>query len=167
MRHRKAGRKLGRTSSHRKATLAALSTAVLRHKKIMTTTAKAKEARLLVDAIITRAKRAVAVGTIPAGVHARRMVARTINDRVVVKELFTEIAPKLAGRAGGYTRVVKLGRRFGDGAEVAILELVDYNTGVAPAKEKEKGKAKGQSKAQTKAKIKKENKAVPKEEKAY
>ena len=165
MRHRKAGRKLGRTASHRKATLAALSTAVLRHKKIMTTTAKAKEARLLVDALITRAKRAVAVGTIPAGVHARRMVARTINDRVVVKELFTEIAPKLAARAGGYTRVVKLGRRFGDGAEVAILELVDYNTGAAPAKPS--GKEKAKAKAQTKAKIKKENKAVPKEEKAY
>jgi large subunit ribosomal protein L17 len=131
MRHKKSGRKLKRTSSHRKATLNALCTALLRHKKIKTTIAKAKETRMVVEKIITRAKNAVAAEGDKKNVHARRQVARYINDRDVVKELFTEIAPKVASRAGGYTRVVKLGQRFGDGAEVAILELVDFQTGEA------------------------------------
>src|SRR6185369_12874488 len=130
MRHRKSGRKLGRTASHRKATLSALSTAVLRHKKIMTTVAKAKETRMVVEKIITRAKNAVAEGSVVKGVAARREVYRFIKGREVIKELFTEIAVIVAKRPGGYTRVVKLGQRHGDGAEVAILELVDYNTGV-------------------------------------
>ncbi len=131
MRHKKSGRKLKRTSSHRKATLNALCTALLRHKKIKTTIAKAKETRMVVEKIITRAKNAVATEGDKKNVHARRQVARYINDRDVIKELFTEIAPKVASRAGGYTRVVKLGQRFGDGAEVAILELVDFQTGEA------------------------------------
>src|SRR5260221_1103219 len=126
MRHRKSGRKLKRTASHRKATLIALSTALLRHKKIRTTVAKAKETRMFVEKLITRAKNAVATEGDKKDVHARREVARYIKDRVVVTELFTEIAPKVANRAGGYTRVVKLGQRFGDGAEVALLELVDF-----------------------------------------
>lgn len=129
--HRRSGRKLKRTPSHRRATLSALSTAVLRHKKIRTTLAKAKETRMVVEKIITRAKRAVAkeVDGAPKDVHARREVARFIHDRDVVKMLFGEIAPKVAQRPGGYTRVVKLGRRFGDAADLAVLELVDYNTG--------------------------------------
>ncbi|MDE3058954.1 MAG: 50S ribosomal protein L17 [Bacteroidota bacterium] len=127
--HGRAGRKLKRTASHRKATLSALSTALLRHKKIRTTVAKAKETRMVVERIITRAKRAVAKESegAPKNVHARREVARFIHDKEVVKQLFTEIAPKVANRAGGYTRVVKLGQRLGDGADLAILELVDYN----------------------------------------
>ncbi len=131
MRHRKSGRKLGVTASHRKAMLSALCTALIRHKKIKTTLAKAKETRMVVEKIITRAKNAVATEGAKKNVHARREVARTIRDRTVVTELFGEIAPKVASRPGGYTRVVKLGQRFGDGAEVAILELVDYNTGQA------------------------------------
>jgi large subunit ribosomal protein L17 len=131
MRHKKSGRKLKRTSSHRKATLNALCTALLRHKKIKTTIAKAKETRMVVEKIITRAKNAVATEGESKNVHARRQVARYINDRDVVKELFAEIAPKVASRAGGYTRVVKLGQRSGDGAEVAILELVDFQAGEA------------------------------------
>ncbi len=129
--HGRSGRKLKRTASHRKATLSALSTAVLRHKKIRTTLAKAKEARMVVEKIITRAKRAVAkeVDGAPKDIHARREVARFIHDKDVVKMLFGEIAAKVAQRPGGYTRVVKLGRRFGDAADVAVLELVDYNTG--------------------------------------
>jgi large subunit ribosomal protein L17 len=140
--HRRSGRKLKRTASHRKATLSALSTSLLRHKKIRTTLAKAKETRMVVEKIITRAKRAVAKETEGAqkDVHARREVARFIHDREVVKMLFGEIAQKIGNRAGGYTRVVKLGQRFGDGAQLAILELVDYNTGQeekkAPAKPK-------------------------------
>ena len=141
MRHNKSGRKLGRTASHRKATLSALSTAVLRHKKIMTTVAKAKETRMVVEKIITRAKNAVADGSVIKGVAARREVFRFIKDRAVIKELFSEIAPKVATRPGGYTRVVKLGQRHGDGAEVAILELVDYNTGAEKPKKAEEGGA--------------------------
>jgi large subunit ribosomal protein L17 len=139
MRHRKSGRKLGRTSSHRKATLIALTTALLRHKRIRTTVAKAKETRMVVEKIITRAKNAVATETPEKkNVHARRVVARYIKDREVITELFGDIATKVATRPGGYTRVIKLGQRFGDGAEVAILELVDFNTGQEPAKGTEK-----------------------------
>src|SRR5512140_122227 len=131
MRHRKSGRKLGVTGSHRKAMLSALCTSLIRHKRIKTTLAKAKETRMVVEKIITRAKNAVAAEGDKKNVHARREVARYIRDREVVTELFGEIAPKVASRPGGYTRVVKLGQRFGDGAEVAILELVDFNTGQA------------------------------------
>ncbi|MBI4546842.1 MAG: 50S ribosomal protein L17 [Ignavibacteriae bacterium] len=142
MRHRKSGRKLKRTASHRKALLIALSTALLRHKKIRTTVAKAKETRMFVEKLITRAKNAVAHEGEKKNVHARRQVARYIKDRDVVKELFNEIAPKVATRPGGYTRVVKLGQRHGDGAEVAVLELVDYNTGQAAQKPKKEEKKK-------------------------
>ncbi len=142
MRHRKSGRKLGRTHSHRKATLSALSAALIRHKKIRTTTAKAKEARSVVEKLITRAKRAVENEgeAKPKDVHARREVFAFLRDREAVTMLFNEIAPKVASRAGGYTRVVKLGQRQGDGAEVAVLELVDYNTGQEKAAPKAKAK---------------------------
>jgi large subunit ribosomal protein L17 len=142
MRHRKAGRKLKRTATHRKALLVSLSTALLRNKRIQTTVAKAKETRMFVEKLITRAKNAVATEGDKKNVHARREVARYIKDRNVVKELFSDIAPKVANRPGGYTRVIKLGQRRGDGAEVAILELVDYNTGkeepTSSAEKKEK-----------------------------
>ena len=136
MRHRKAGRKLKRTASHKKATLIALCTALLRNKKIRTTLAKAKETRPFAEKIITRAKNAVADGTAKNAkdVHAHREVYRYIKDRAVITELFGEIAPKMASRAGGYTRIIQLGQRYGDGAPVAILELVDYNTGKEPEK---------------------------------
>jgi large subunit ribosomal protein L17 len=134
MRHRKSGRKLKRTASHRKATLIALCTALLKNKKIRTTVAKAKETRMVVEKLITRAKNAVAAEVDVKNIHARRQIARYIKDREVVKELFNEIAKKVAHRAGGYTRVIKLGQRSGDGAEVALLELVDYNTGQEAAK---------------------------------
>lgn len=138
MRHRKSGRKLKRTASHRKATLIALSTALLRHKRIRTTVAKAKETRMFVEKLITRAKNAVAGETEQQkNVHARREISRYIKDRAVVTELFGEIAPKVANRAGGYTRVVKLGQRHGDNAEVALLELVDFQV----IQEKKKAKA--------------------------
>ena len=150
MRHRKAGRKLKRTSSHRKALLISLSTSLLRHKKIRTTLAKAKEARSFVEHMITRAKNAVASEGEKKNVHARREVARYIKDRTVLTELFSEIATKVSARPGGYTRVVKLGRRFGDGAEVAILELVDFNTGKeAPKPVAEKTKKKKEKKEVT------------------
>jgi large subunit ribosomal protein L17 len=131
MRHQKAGRKLKRTASHRKALLANLTAELFRHKQIRTTTAKAKEARRLAERMITFAKR--------GDLHARRMVLRRIRDRHLVKALFEEIAPKYADRNGGYTRILRLGRRPGDGAEVAILELVGYE-GVQIAKEEEKAR---------------------------
>ncbi len=131
MRHRKSGRKLKRTTSHKKALLIALTTALLKNKKIKTTLAKAKEARPFVEKLITRAKNAVVKeeSTQLKDVHSRREVYRYIKDRGVITELFTEIVPKISTRAGGYTRIVKLGQRLGDGAQLGILELVDYNTG--------------------------------------
>jgi large subunit ribosomal protein L17 len=168
MRHRKAGRKLKRTSSHRRATLAALSTSLLRHKRITTTVAKAKETRTVVEKLITRAKRAVArdAGSPESGAgrmqqfqssagHARREVGRLIRDREVVSELFSTIAPKVASRPGGYTRIVKLGQRQGDGAEMAVIELVDFNTG------QETGE-KTSTKEQKASRQKKSRKAAPK-----
>jgi large subunit ribosomal protein L17 len=144
MRHRKSGRKLKRTASHRRATLAALCTSLLRHKRITTTVAKAKETRMLVEKMITRAKNAAALKDAPAAaIHARREVGRLVKDRSVITELFTTIAEKVGSRPGGYTRIVRLGQRHGDGAEVAVIELVDFNTGqqapeksAAPAKKK-------------------------------
>jgi len=145
MRHRKSGRKLKRTASHRRATLASLSTALLRQKKITTTGAKAKETRMLVEKLITRAKNAGAATVAPAqGVHARREVGRLIKDREVIGELFGTIAQKVATRPGGYTRIVKLGQRHGDAAEMAVIELVDFNTGQEPA-EKKAAQAKGKT----------------------
>lgn len=132
MRHAVKGKKLKRTSSHKKALLTSLAVALFKYKKIKTTVAKAKEARIFVEKLITKARR----GDIPA----RRYVARFIKDREVLKELFNEIVAKIGERPGGYTRVVKLGARKGDGADLAILELVDYNEGEvkAPKKKEEK-----------------------------
>lgn len=152
MRHRKAGRKLKRTASHRRATLAALSTALLRHKRITTTIAKAKETRMVVEKLITRARKALAQKDAAAvGIHHRREVGRLIKDRQVVSELFSSIAERVAARPGGYTRIVRLGQRQGDGAELAVIELVDFNTGQDQKTEEppEKGK---------KAPVKKESK---------
>lgn len=128
MRHRVKGRKLKRTSEHRLATLRNLATSLLKHKKIKTTLAKAKELRTFVEPLITKAKEDT--------VAARRYVATDIKDRAVVKELFNEIIPKIGNRPGGYTRVVKLGQRKGDGAELALIELVDYSGLIKPKTEK-------------------------------
>lgn len=118
MRHLKEGRKLSRSPAHRRALLANLAAAVIEHKHVRTTTEKAKEARRLVDRMITHAKK----GT----VAARRHVFGKLRQRQAVTTLFNEIAPKYAERHGGYTRVLKLGRRQGDGAELSVLELVGY-----------------------------------------
>lgn len=118
MRHQKRGRKLGRTASHRKATLANLASALIQRKRIKTTDAKAKEARKFVEPLITKARR----GTL----HDRRQVLRKIPHPDVVKILFDEIAPHYADRPGGYTRIVKLGFRDNDCAPVSLLEFVDY-----------------------------------------
>ncbi|MBU0474864.1 MAG: 50S ribosomal protein L17 [Bacteroidetes bacterium] len=119
MRHRVRGRKLNRTASHRLATFRALATALFREKKIRTTISKAKELRGFAEPLISRAKEDT--------VANRRQVAKHIQDKDVLKELFSEIIPKVGNRPGGYTRIVKLGQRRGDAAEMAIIELVDYN----------------------------------------
>jgi large subunit ribosomal protein L17 len=118
MRHRVKGRKLGRTASHRKATLIALAAALLKHKRIKTTLAKAKETRGIVEKLITKARK--------GDLHSKKQVIDVIKDKEVVKELFAEIVPKVGERPGGYTRVIKLGNRLGDAASMAIIELVDY-----------------------------------------
>jgi large subunit ribosomal protein L17 len=157
MRHRISGRKLKRTASHRRATLASLSTALLRHKRITTTVAKAKETRMVVEKLITRARRAAAQADMPAvAIHARRETARFIKDRTVVAELFSTIVAKIGDRPGGYTRIVRLGQRLGDNAEMAVIELVDFNTGQATEKTTAPAKKKPAAKKKPKVKAKKE-----------
>jgi large subunit ribosomal protein L17 len=145
MRHRKAHKKLNRTASHRKALISNLATALLENKQVRTTTVKAKEARRTIERLITFAKR----GTLAD----RRQVLRTVRDKSVVKTLFDEIAPTYESRNGGYTRVIKLGRRRGDGAEMAVLELVGYEGAVIEkqqAREEEKAAEKLQKQEEAK-----------------
>lgn len=125
MRHRVSHRKLGRVTEHRIAMLRNQAHALLLHERIETTVPKAKELRPFVERIITIAKRGVKAGD-QAGksLHARRLVLRDIQDREVVGKLFDTIAPRFEGRAGGYTRILRLGYRRGDSAEVAQIELV-------------------------------------------
>ena len=118
MRHRVRGRKLGRTTAHRKALFRNQLTALFTHDRIVTTLAKAKELRPLAERMVTLA----GTGTLPA----RRKVLTMVPDKEVVRRLFEEIAPRFTARPGGYTRVMRLGRRRGDGAELAIIEFVDY-----------------------------------------
>jgi len=119
MRHLKKRHTLGRTASHRKATLQSLSSALIREKRIQTTLTKAKALRVYVEPLITRAK--------VDNTHNRREVFSALQNKESVKLLFNEVGPKVADRPGGYTRVLKLGFRSGDGAEMAMIELVDYN----------------------------------------
>ena len=116
MRHRKKGRQLSRTRSHRKATLRNLATSLFRHERIETTTATAKELRPYAERLITLARR--------GDVHSRRLAATKIQDREVLGKLFDDIAPRYMERPGGYTRVLKLGNRKGDAAEMSLIELV-------------------------------------------
>lgn len=139
MRHGVKGRKLNRTHSHRAALLNALATSLLKHKRIKTTLAKAKEARRHVESLITKARK--------NNLHSRRHVMRFVNDKEVIKELFDEVIPKIADRPGGYTRVIKLGNRMGDAALMAILELVDYNDVITKKAEEHKEKKVAKQKA--------------------
>lgn len=132
MRHNVKGRKLGRTASHRKATLNSLTTSLLKYKRIKTTLAKAKETRVFSEKLITTARK--------GDLHSQRQVMNVIKDKEVVNELYSDIVPKIGDRPGGYTRVVKLGYRNGDAAQMAILELVDYNEVVTARAEQQKEK---------------------------
>ncbi|MFH2053670.1 MAG: 50S ribosomal protein L17 [bacterium] len=117
MRHNVSGRKLNRTPAHRKMLYRNLVTSLFKHERIQTTVPKAKEARSLAEKLITFAKR--------GDLHARRMAARKVNEPAVLAKLFEEIGPRYSERPGGYTRIMRLGNRKGDNAELAILELVD------------------------------------------
>jgi large subunit ribosomal protein L17 len=117
MRHRAKARQLSRTASHRKALLHNLAVSLFKHERIVTTEAKAKELRPFAERLITLARR--------GDLHARRLVERRLRDRHVAQRLFHEIGPRFAARPGGYTRIVKLGHRKGDGADVARIELLE------------------------------------------
>ena len=117
MRHRNAGRKLGRTSSHRKAMFDNMAHALLKHEQITTTLPKAKDLRRIVEKLITLGKR--------GGLHARRQALADLQDAKLVEKLFTTIAERYKERRGGYTRVIRAGFRHGDAAAMAVIELVD------------------------------------------
>jgi large subunit ribosomal protein L17 len=125
MRHRRAGKKLGRDSAHRKALYSNLAGALIEHGRIKTTVAKAKAVKPFADQMITLGKR--------GDLHARRLALAELRSQDVVHQLFADVAPRFADRPGGYTRIVKLGPRLGDAAEMVYLELVDYEpAGASP-----------------------------------
>jgi len=119
MRHQRVINHLGRTSSHRRALLANMASSLIMHKRITTTTAKAKALRTYIEPLITKSKE--------DSTHSRRVVFSYLQDKNAVAELFREVSPKIAERPGGYTRILKTGNRLGDNAEMCILELVDFN----------------------------------------
>jgi large subunit ribosomal protein L17 len=125
MRHLKSGRKLNRTSSHRRALIRNLITSLLRDEKIQTTDPKAKELRRWADRVITLGKQ--------GSLHARRQVLAIVQDKTVVRKLFDSIAPRFKDRPGGYTRIVKLGLRRGDAAPISVIELVGGEAGAEKA----------------------------------
>ncbi len=143
MRHRWGGRKLGRTTSHRRAMLRNLVTSLLEHEKIETTDAKAKEVRRVAERMITLGKR--------GDLHARRMALRVVRTKEVTAKLFDELAPRFQERPGGYTRVLKVRRRVGDAAPMSMIELVDREWNPSAPKgeaaEPKAGRAKGKAKA--------------------
>jgi large subunit ribosomal protein L17 len=119
MRHNKKINHLGRTSSHREALLSNMASSLIKHKRIFTTTAKAKALRKFVEPLINKTK--------DDTVHSRRVVFSELQDKEAVKELFTVVSPKVANRPGGYTRIIKTGNRLGDNAAICFIELVDFN----------------------------------------
>lgn len=134
MRHNKSINHLGRKTGHRKAMLANMATSLIMHKRIETTLAKAKALRVYVEPLITKSK--------DDSTHSRRMVFSYLKDKEGVKELFRTVAPKVGDRPGGYTRILKVGFRQGDAAEMAMIELVDFNEAMlasaAPKKDEKK-----------------------------
>jgi large subunit ribosomal protein L17 len=118
VRHRRAGKKLGRDSAHRKALYSNLAGALIEHGRIKTTEAKAKAVKPFAEQMITLGKR--------GDLHARRLALAELRSQDVVHQLFADVAPRFADRPGGYTRIVKIGPRYGDAAEMVYLELVDY-----------------------------------------
>jgi len=140
MRHAVAGRKLGRTTSHRKATFANMAAALIRHEQIKTTLPKAKELRPVVERLITLGKR--------GGLHARRQALAMLRDDELTRKLFGALAARYAARKGGYTRVLKAGNRYGDMAAMAVIELVDRDVDAKGKADRERVAAQAAAKAQ-------------------
>jgi large subunit ribosomal protein L17 len=129
MNHKSGINRLGRSSAHRKALLATITKSLFNYERVKTTLAKAKETKKLAEKLITRAR--------TDSVHNRRIASRTLTDSRILNKLFTDIAPRYTERAGGYTRIVKLGKRFGDAAEMVVLELLDKKDRERKRKKKE------------------------------
>ena len=143
MRHQKKINHLGRTSSHRKAMLANMATSLILHKRIKTTVAKAKALRMYVEPLINRSKNDTT--------HSRRIVFSYLQNKEAVSELFREISQKVANRPGGYTRILKLGSRIGDAADICFIELVDYNENMLAGKSASDKKKPGTRRSRRKA----------------
>jgi large subunit ribosomal protein L17 len=175
MRHNNANNNLGRKSAHRKAMLSNMASSLILHKRIKTTTAKAKALRVFIEPILTKSKE--------DSTHSRRLAFTYLQDKIAVTTLFREISPKITDRPGGYTRILKIGTRMGDAAEMCYIELVDFNETMLSAASSEskttrrsrRGTAKKKAEGETPAakgsektvKAKKESpKAAEKEEKA-
>lgn len=148
MKHRIGFNRLGRKSSHRKAMINNMVTSLFRYERIETTKAKALEVRRLAEKMITRAK--------DDTVHGRRIVAEQIKDKAVLAKLFTDIGPRNASRPGGYTRILKLGFREGDAAEMVLLELVERKVKTEKEKKKDKKSKKADKEKTEKDKAEKE-----------
>ena len=142
MKHRIAGRRLDRTTEHRTAMFRNMVTSLIRHERIETTVPKAKELKRIADKVITAAKRGTP--------HARRLVNRDIKDVAVLVKLFGPVADQFKARPGGYTRIIRVGRRAGDNAEMAVIELVERTGGKAEGAGDETAKAEKAPKAKTK-----------------
>lgn len=150
MYHGKAGRKLGRTSSHKEAMFRNMVTSVIKHERIRTTDAKAKELRKLAEKMITLGKR--------GDLHARRQALAVLRDKSLISKLFGELTERYRNRQGGYTRIIKTGYRFGDNAPVSILEFIPDEKKKEKATPKTKAKAKTKDKAETAVETKTEPK---------
>jgi large subunit ribosomal protein L17 len=159
MRHGDKINNLGRTASHRRALLSNLASQLITHKRIVTTLAKAKALRTYVEPLITKAK--------DNTTHQRRIVFSYLQDKESVTELFSTVAAKVAGRPGGYTRIIKLGQRTGDASETAMIELVDFNEiyGKGKGETKETGKKTRRAGSKKKTDAAPEKAVEPKEEK--
>ena len=158
MRHRKSVPKLGRTASHRRALLANMASSLIIYKKIKTTTAKAKALRSYIEKIITKARK--------GDLHSRRVVLKYLKHKDVVKELFTEVAPKYVETPGGYTRITKIGRRRTDAADMALIELIGFESLYKKKKEADKEVKRKRKEQKEKDKEEMEKTALPVEEEA-
>ena len=126
MRHGKKVNHLGRKTAHRKAMLANMACSLIEHKRINTTVAKAKALKVFIEPLITKSK-AENNQTTEKGTHNRRVVFKSLRDKHAITELFSQVSEKIGERPGGYTRIIKLGNRLGDNADMAMIELVDFN----------------------------------------
>jgi large subunit ribosomal protein L17 len=140
VRHHRSGRKLGRDASHRKALYANLASALIEHGRIKTTAAKAKEVRPIAEQMITLGKR--------GGVHARRQALAYLRSQDVVHKLFSDVGPRFADRAGGYSRIIRIGPRPGDAAEMVYLELVDFLPEAPPERPRRRAREEEQVEAE-------------------